>query len=231
MRRCLVVIAVWALAACGHGGAGPRAPAFAKGARVTITDGGQIFDALNTTDCVKWPSAEVKSRAGQSGWRGFHPDTGLDGTVVASLAHCDHRTQVVLVAVGNYVVPVTSAGLEAAETATVTRPPPAEGPDERVAAELSTSGYHAGDVVEITDEGGVYDTINQTDCLAWPNDAMKQQAGSNAWGGYVPAPGETGTVLAVLMHCDGESQLLILDVGGHLVPIGTVAVTPYSSEP
>src|SRR5687768_14122700 len=112
MRRVLGVLVLVATAACGgHGAAGPRTPAFAKGAKVKITDGGQIYDALNTTDCVKWPSAAVKKRAGQSGWESFHPDEGLEGVVLASLPHCDHETQVVLVSVGEYVVPVTSTGV------------------------------------------------------------------------------------------------------------------------
>jgi len=249
MRGCVVLVLL--LAACGHRAGGAAAPALPKGTAVRITDGGQIYDALNTTDCVKWPTAAVKKRAGQSGWNGFHPDAGLEGVVLASLPHCDHKTQVVLVAVGQYVVPVTATGvIKGGAGAAATAPAPAVAGGEPAAADelegeemgegeeggvvggivggVVSSAYKAGDSVEIVDAGGVYDTINQTDCLTWPSDAVKAKAGSDAWGGYVPRDGEAGTVLAILTHCDSYTEILLLDVAGHVVPIGSVAVQPYS---
>ena len=249
MRRVLGVLLA-TLAACGGHTAGPRAPAFAKGAKVKITDGGQIYDALNTTDCVKWPSAAVKKRAGQSGWESFHPDEGLEGIVLASLPHCDHHTQVVLVSVGEYVVPVTATGVTGtAATPTIASEKPVAvldvaptSPDEESLEEgdwgveggvvggviSAGSGYAQGDMLMILDAGGIYDTINQTDCLKWPTEAMKKKAGSDAWSGYTPQDGETGPVVAVMQHCDGYTEIVVLDIGGHLVPIGTSSVAPYS---
>jgi hypothetical protein len=249
MRRVLGVLVLVATAACGgHGATGPRTPAFAKGAKVKITDGGQIYDALNTTDCVRWPSAAVKKRAGQSGWESFHPDEGLEGIVLVALPHCDHKTQVVLVSVGEYVVPVTSTGVTGtAAPATVasekpvavldTAPTPTG--EETLEGEWveggvvggvisAGSGYAPGDMLMILDAGGIYDTINQTDCVKWPTETMKKKAGSDAWGGYTPQDGETGPVVAVMQHCDGYTEIVVLEIGGHLVPIGSSSVAPYS---
>src|SRR5262245_3327639 len=57
------------LGACGGHAGAPKGPAaklpFKVGDRVSISDGGQIYDALNTTGCVKWPNADVKKRAGR----------------------------------------------------------------------------------------------------------------------------------------------------------------------
>jgi hypothetical protein len=116
LRGGLVLPILAGLASCGGSSARPKAPGaaspFKTGVHVRITDGGQIYDALNTTDCVKWPSKDVKKRAGRDGWNDFAPNSGLEGTVVAALGHCDGKTEVVLVAIGDYVVPVTSKGVE-----------------------------------------------------------------------------------------------------------------------
>jgi len=105
------------LAACGAKSHTPTIkPSFKIGTKVRIADGEQIYDALNTTDCVKWPTAQLKKKAGRDAWGGFKPGTGNEGTVVADLPHlCDHVTEVVLVQVGDYVVPVTSKGIDTGE--------------------------------------------------------------------------------------------------------------------
>ena len=235
------------LGSCGGSSRPPMKPAFAAGAEVRITDGGQIYDALNTTDCVKWPDAETKKKAGRTGWGGFDPGTGNEGKVMAALAHCDGKTQVVLVAVGKYVVPVTSLGVEASG---------GDAPKQEEVGELvglggmgyggsfyggylygegdswgvvgtmdGASAYYPGDPVEIIDAGEIFTDINEGDCISWPDEETKKLGGQKSWGTYYPAAGDVGYVLHITYRCSDNVEILILDVGGHVVPIKSSAVT------
>jgi len=219
---------------------------------VRISDGGQIYDALNTTDCVKWPSAEVKKKAGRDEWKGFNPGTGNEGKVLAALRHCDGKTQVVLVAIGDYVVPVTSKGVEPKDK-------PAAAQDELVGTgELGGLGYgglgyggydiygqgewgveggivggygsgtyYVGDTVEILNAGEIFPDAR--DCFSWPSDDVKKKGGSDQWGSYYPVEGDVGVVLHVTTRaksCGDEVEVLILDIGGYVVPIKSNSVAP-----
>jgi len=261
MRVSLTVLAAL-LAACGGSSgkpAAPKSPAFAAGAKVRISDGGQIYDALNTTECVKWPSPAVKKKAGRDGWAGFNPGSGVAGKVLAALAHCDGQTQVVLVEVGAYVVPVTSKGVEAADAGdqamdevvgTIGFDPGAlgglgygafDGYDASydgyggygyggliggVAGGVVASGtFYEGDPVEIVDVGEIFTDANDGDCFTWPSDDVKQRGGQSSWGSYTPAKGDAGVVVHVTQRCSDSVPVLILDVGGYIVPIKASAVT------
>jgi hypothetical protein len=256
LRGGLVLVIAVSGGACGGSGGKPKAPSaaseFKAGAHVRITDGGQIYDALNTTDCVKWPSSDVKKRAGRDGWNDFSPNSGLEGTVVAALGHCDGKTQVVLVAVGDYVVPVTSKGVEAGKKGGGAKPPIGgavdpyggygygaygyEGYDDPYAGYggfgYGTAGFgygtsfYTGDVVAIADAGLVYPDINTTDCLSWPSDDYKTRGGSTEWGSYYPTQGEIGTIIGTTEHCSSGAQFLILEMdSGYIVPIEATGVT------
>jgi hypothetical protein len=230
----------------GCGGAGGKAKAstspYKAGVKVKITDGGQIYDALNTTGCVRWPNADVKKRAGRDGWKDFVPNSGLEGTVVTALAHCDGKTEVVLVAVGDYVVPVTSKGVEipgAPQQDPVAQPPAYDdygygydtyGYDSYGYGYDVYGGYYggggggygtgygygttiyAGDVVQIVDASLVHTDLDQSDCITWPSDDVKSRGGSSAWSGYSPSSGETGVVLWTSPHCSNGSEILILEM-------------------
>jgi hypothetical protein len=267
MRALAGLVSVIAVG-CGSGSKRPVGPPpFAAGATVHITDGDQIYDALNTTDCVRWPSDDVKKRAGRDGWKSFHPTTGNEGKVLATLSHCDRRTQVVLVEIGAFVVPVTRAGVEAigadaagagalAGVVTALDDPfggamygdwggewiggdwggdpcgggwgadPCGGIGGVVIGGYGYAGmFGVGDSVEITDVGHVFPDLNTFECVAWPDATTKKNGGKSAWGKYAPSNGETGTVLAVSPHChDASIEVLILDVGGKIVPIGAAGV-------
>jgi hypothetical protein len=255
------------LAACGGAGAKAKGPSasseFKAGVKVRITDGGQIYDALNTTTCVKWPSTDVKKRAGRDAWKDFAPNSGLEGTVVAALDHCDHQTLVVLVAVDDYIVPVTSKGVEIPKAGVfgdglAEQPPPSGEYDEYGYGGYDYGGAYGGyvdpyygggyggygyggygygvgttsgsvlpgDVVSITDNGAVYPDINTIDCLTWPSDDVKTRGGSSEWNGWYPSNGDSGTVLAVSMHCNSSDEILIVEMdSGYVVPVGTYGVT------
>lgn len=215
-------------AACGGAGKPPVGPA--TGTEVRVRDEGQIYDALNTTDCIAWPSPAIKAKAGRSGWGGFVPDEGLTGTVLAVLAHCDGTTRVVLVEVGRWVVPVTTAGVEPAPDAAqqaadaqaltdvikVTEHGEGEGGlvGELVASELPAPGA----VIEIVDPG--FQMIDDFDCVTFPSRDVKAFA---TRAGAVAA-GATGTVLATSPLCDDpDTHVVIAQVGSEVVvmfPLG-----------
>ncbi len=224
-------VALVAVVACGGSGGSVKGPTFAKGAVVRISDGGQIFDALNTTACIKWPSADAKKRGGRDAWRGFHPDTGNEGKVLAAVGHCDGHTQVVLVEVGSYIVPVTSKGVELAtaeKPATVSGAATgSEGGYGGYGYGSGSGSYSIGDTVQIADTGGIYTGINRVDCLMWPSEDAKQRGGVDSWGSYYPTGGETGYVIGISAHCDSGIEILILDINGYIVPIAAESVTPY----
>lgn len=222
--RAAPILLVWA-AACGAPARPPAGPA--TGAEVRIRDGGQIYDALNTTECVAWPSPAIKAKAGRSAWGGFVPDEGLTGKVLAVLAHCDGETRVVLVEAGRWVVPVTAAGVEPA-------PDPAQPAADAVdvlqvsdlaelegaggLASLSSSLPAPGATVEIVDPG--FQMIDDWDCVTFPSQDAKTFA---TRAGAVTA-GATGTVLATSPLCDDpDTHVVIVLVGVEVVvmfPLG-----------
>ncbi len=248
-----LTLSLLAAAACGGGVKKPTGPTFTKGQKVRISDGGQIYDALNTTTCIAWPSPEVKHRAGKDGWNGWDPDSGIEGEVIAQLPHCDRRTQVVLVEVAGYVVPVTSGGVEEA-----TKPDDTVDPMVGLGGSMyggdpyggvyggdiyggydeyegtygvlgTAAAYAVGDSVRfISSTDGIYSTINTYDCLDWPSDTVKDAAGENAWGGWAPSVDDIGSVVHVTVNCNDEwDTVLIVDVGGMYLPVSTTAVEPY----
>jgi hypothetical protein len=52
------------------------------GRKVKIWHDGGIYSTINTTSILKWPSEEIKSKSGKSGWKEFIPKAGDTGTVV-----------------------------------------------------------------------------------------------------------------------------------------------------
>lgn len=273
-RGWLAAASVAALAVACGGGA--KKPTLAKGEKrkVKIIDAGQIYDALNTTDCVKWPTPEVKRKSGTSGWGGYDPGAGEIGEVIAELPHCDGKTRVVLVAIGEHVVPVTSKGVADATAEELALLEAGEagmlgllggdvyggygdvwgyggiglvgggddwgyglGGDEYAGIGGGdawgveggvvggvvggvASRFSVGETVEIVDEGQTYPSLNEVDgCVSWPDAKVRKQAGSAAWGSWSPANGQTGVIRHLVSHCDG-TPLAIVEVDGHLVPIG-----------
>lgn len=218
MRVILCWIAVGALAiGCGSSSKAIKGPVFKAGTAVRIIDAGQIFDALNTTSCVKWPSPEVKKKAGRDGWKGFDPGEGVEGKVVAALAHCDGKTQVVLVEVGSYVVPVTSKGVE---DATAVKKPGEEPKVVAAAGEPVPVGQYA----RIINDGALYDTIANTDCVTFPSADAKARGGVDRWDGWRPSNGDEGVVIGYAPHCDGHATIAFLEIGSYVVPMGTTGI-------
>lgn len=77
-----------------------------------IVDAGDVYPSINTTDCLTWPTTDMKSRGGENVWRGFYtPRTGDVGVVLGKSRHCSQDIDVVFLQVGAYVVPIGARGI------------------------------------------------------------------------------------------------------------------------
>lgn len=107
--RLAIVVAAWLSAAFVPPSFQQR-PA-AREAFVDVTDAGQMYDLINSTDCIAWPSPEAKEKGGQSGWNGFRPKNGDRGVAVAWTKHCFQDVRVVFVRIDPYYVPLGESGV------------------------------------------------------------------------------------------------------------------------
>jgi hypothetical protein len=96
--------------------AGDRPPAGLQSTRrARIIRRGELYSTINETDCVsRWPSDEVKRQAGEKYWAqsGFYPHGGDVGTVVGEARHCDTRTRLVILKIGDHFVVMGASGVE-----------------------------------------------------------------------------------------------------------------------
>lgn len=217
----------------GGGGAPPPAPVATAGATVRIVAAGKMFDLINTTDCLTWPSPTVKALGGSSGWGAWKPQNGDLGAAIGKTKHCNQKaTTVVFVKIGSRYVAIDEKGIEYVSGSPASVPwvtPGTASPPSSPPPPSSTAG--AGTVesgrVRLVDVGEVYASINTSTCLEWPDDATKALAGSNAWGGWSPKNGDVGVVVWKSTHCTKGSVVLIVRVGeNRLVAIGKNGVAP-----
>ena len=85
-------------------------------------------------------------------------------------------------------------------------------------------GPQVGERWRIRDAGDIYPTINTTDCLVWPTPSMKLKGGDGAWGQYAPAAGDVGQVVGISRHCSQEIDVVFLQIGAFVVPIGVQGI-------
>lgn len=71
-----------------------------------------MFDLINSTDCIPWPSEEVKKLGGKSGWAGWQPHDGDRGVAIARSKHCFQDVNVVYVKIDGYYVAIGESGIE-----------------------------------------------------------------------------------------------------------------------
>ena len=115
-------------------------------------------------------------------------------------------------------------------------PPPAPIPPDPApaaapaadAASSDTAASAEGRYIAIVNAGQIYPTLNNSDCVNdWPSEEIKNASGQNGWGSYYPRDGHTGTVRAIITHCDnGEIYLISVPFSGNeiFVPIGKSGV-------
>lgn len=89
---------------------------------------------------------------------------------------------------------------------------PVDGPSSEPAEEPEPAKTEV--TATITNAGELYSSINLGDCLVWPSEWVKKHGGADAWGGWYPANGMTGKVLATSKHCSDTSvTVFIIDFG------------------
>lgn len=113
MRSPVATVALAVLAATQLGFVPPNfgRRARTRGAQVTIVNSGDMYDLINTTDCLPWPSEDMKTLGGQSAWMGWSPTNGDHGNAIARAKHCFLERTVVFVKVGDHYVVMGSEGL------------------------------------------------------------------------------------------------------------------------
>jgi hypothetical protein len=78
-----------------------------------ITDVLQIYEAINTTECLTWTSPETKEKGGKNGWDAFYPKKDDIGFIVAEMKHCHFEdTTVYILKIDQYYVPISSVGAQ-----------------------------------------------------------------------------------------------------------------------
>jgi hypothetical protein len=80
-------------------------------ALVTVVNSGDMYDLINSTDCIPWPNEDTKALGGQSGWKGWTPKNGDRGTAIARTKHCFLDRTLVFVKIGDYFVAMGSDGV------------------------------------------------------------------------------------------------------------------------
>ncbi len=178
--------------------------------RVRFTDVGQIYSTINTTDCLQWPQDAMKNKAGQNAWGSYYPSNGNEGFVVYETPHCNSASVTVLIVqVGERLVPIGETGVRY----------------------LTRASSKREEMAEITNTGELYTTINQGECLPWPDPQLKSKAGQKSWNGYYPRSGEKGPIVWSATHCNGKTRVYVLKIKGHFVPIGERGVRKLGLVP
>ncbi|HAI69485.1 MAG TPA: hypothetical protein DCM38_08625 [Gammaproteobacteria bacterium] len=80
--------------------------------KAQITDVGQIYELINTTDCLIWPSLDMKEKGGKDGWESFYPKKGEIGIVLEEMKHCHFENNVLILEMDQYYVPISSVGVQ-----------------------------------------------------------------------------------------------------------------------
>ena len=87
------------------------------GTTVEINDVGKnAYTTINESDCLKWPSPEIKAKGGESGWGSFYPKNGSKGVIVDVTRHCMAAgTTVYIVKIEDYYVATGYRGVRATQ--------------------------------------------------------------------------------------------------------------------
>lgn len=99
-RLWLVTVVCSAILACG------------KTVTYRITDAGDVYSTINTSDCLQWPDERTKAAGGASAWGPWHPETGDVGKLIGEARHCGTQRRVMILDVDGHVVPIDAASTE-----------------------------------------------------------------------------------------------------------------------
>ncbi|XP_033628750.1 pecanex-like protein 1 isoform X1 [Asterias rubens] len=111
-----------------------------------------------------------------------------------------------------------------------------------LASLFSESPYHKDPYlahrVRIMDPSLVYDTLNTSKFVMWPEESMRSTGGRNSWKGWYPEDGMEGTVVHTWVPCHREQlrrshidrTILLVQVDHRFVPIPEGAVLDLGAE-
>ncbi len=80
--------------------------------KAQVIDIGQIYELINTTECLTWPTPDIKKNGGKNGWGEFYPKKGDIGMITKEMQHCHLEDNVYIVAIEQYYVPISSVGVK-----------------------------------------------------------------------------------------------------------------------
>ena len=80
-----------------------------------ITDVGQVYELINTTECLTWINEQMKEQGGKNGWADFYPKKGDTGVIVAEMKHCHFDDTIYILKIDQYYVPMSSVGVQIVE--------------------------------------------------------------------------------------------------------------------
>ncbi len=80
--------------------------------KAQITDVEQIYELINTTDCLTWTTQEMKEKGGKDGWDKFYPKKADIGMIVKETKHCHLDDNIYIVEIEQYYVPISSIGVQ-----------------------------------------------------------------------------------------------------------------------
>ncbi len=78
--------------------------------KAQIVDVGQVYEAINTTECLTWPTPGLRDKSGKNSWDSFYPKKDDIGVIVEELKHCQFDDIIYILKMGKYYVPISSAG-------------------------------------------------------------------------------------------------------------------------
>ena len=77
------------------------------GRQVKIWHDGGIYSTINTSNILKWPSKEIKTKSGKNGWGNYEPKAGEIGTVVHIFYDKKNKNDnIYLIKIGDNYVPL-----------------------------------------------------------------------------------------------------------------------------
>jgi hypothetical protein len=176
----------------------------AQGAqRARITNAGSLYSTINSTDCLTWPDAQLRARAGAEAWGADYPANGDEGVVVWTTKHCSSDLTVYVLETRGRYVPINATGVELLGPA----------PAPQGAAAAPAPALAVGVRAEVVHPGHHYDRLHERECVAWPAPRGVAAAGQ----GPIPL-GARGHVVALSRHCQSGAPVYLLEWEGRFYP-------------
>ncbi|MDM8557998.1 tetratricopeptide repeat protein [Candidatus Parabeggiatoa sp. HSG14] len=78
--------------------------------KAQIVDVGHVYEAINTTECLTWPTPGLRDKSGKNSWDSFYPKKDDIGIIVEELKHCQFDDIIYILKIDQYYVPISNAG-------------------------------------------------------------------------------------------------------------------------